>query len=805
MKNIISLFLSLIMTVTIIPSTVLNVFAWDEYIECEFCGAGCGDEYICSCGDHCSEESGRDCYYEHHCSECNDVAELCGGTDGCGKCYDCGGYCSAGDSHQFLECHLVYNLACPDCGQCWNDEDTICKECLGCVECIGRCEGGDHLLCIECHDDTDICPDCDACYIESDLNSCDSCYTCEYCVFICPECNLCENCVQICENCEEICVECHEADGETCPECGFCYFGEIYCLDCGICYNCEYICPDCELCCVCYDDYHCVECDECFEVNGQCETGGAHCAVCCENNDWLCPECGECIEVSGATVCRDCGACENCTEICTICGDYCIECAQFEERLHCGKCGECFEGNALMHCADCYLCENCTEMCPECWDYCVDCGVKSEMHCPDCKGCYYIYDDCVECGRCSNCIDYCPECEMCSECAIDNDAHCRDCGNCSYIYYTCPDCVLCEECLGEEFCYACGGCNTCIATDVRYKNRFHCAECYQCFDEIERCEECEYCVDCCKCLFLSTVTFDANGGSGTMSPENVFGVYMLPSCGFTPPISTLPTLPPTTVKWTFIGWKIGNSIYNAGDIVIINADTTVTAMWTQVQPLSYTVVYNGNGGRGTMTPKTGVSGSFILPNCEYTAPTGKQFKAYYVNGIYYQPGDVIDVKANTVVWIYWKNAPADVISGVTVSGMVTSFGEESEKTTVELFPSGSETPAFSVTLTGTHAMYSFNGVEAGTYIMKVSKANHVTREYTVVVGNSSIPLDAKIYLKGDVNGDGKVNMFDYVAVKSHVLGKSLLSGDKLERADVNGDSKVNMFDYIALKNMVVKG
>jgi hypothetical protein len=61
------------------------------------------------------------------------------------------------------------------------------------------------------------------------------------------------------------------------------------------------------------------------------------------------------------------------------------------------------------------------------------------------------------------------------------------------------------------------------------------------------------------------------------------------------------------------------------------------------------------------------------------------------------------------------------------------------------------------------------------------------------------------YAKGDVNGDGRVNMFDYVAVKSHVLGKSLLSGDKLERADVNGDGKVNMFDYIALKNMVVKG
>ncbi|MBE6756638.1 MAG: hypothetical protein E7555_09300, partial [Ruminococcaceae bacterium] len=134
------------------------------------------------------------------------------------------------------------------------------------------------------------------------------------------------------------------------------------------------------------------------------------------------------------------------------------------------------------------------------------------------------------------------------------------------------------------------------------------------------------------------------------------------------------------------------------------------------------------------------------------------------------------------------------IPGVTVSGMVTSFGEESEKTTVQLFPSGSGTPAFSVTLTGTHAMYSFTGVEAGTYTMKVSKANHVTREYTVVVGNSPIPLDAKIHLLGDINGDGKVNSIDVARANAHARGVSSLTGYELASADINGDGKVNSVD-----------
>ena len=140
--------------------------------------------------------------------------------------------------------------------------------------------------------------------------------------------------------------------------------------------------------------------------------------------------------------------------------------------------------------------------------------------------------------------------------------------------------------------------------------------------------------------------------------------------------------------------------------------------------------------------------------------------------------------------------------GVTVSGMVVSFGKESEKTTVQLFPSGSETPAFSVTLTGTHAMYSFTGVEAGTYTMKVSKANHVTREYTVVVGNSPIPLDAKIHLLGDVTGDGKINSLDKKKIYNHINGEAL-TGYEFDVANVKStDTKINSLDKKMIYNHI---
>lgn len=140
--------------------------------------------------------------------------------------------------------------------------------------------------------------------------------------------------------------------------------------------------------------------------------------------------------------------------------------------------------------------------------------------------------------------------------------------------------------------------------------------------------------------------------------------------------------------------------------------------------------------------------------------------------------------------------------GVTVSGMVTSFGKESEQTTVQLFPSGSGTPAFSITLTRTHAIYSFKGVEAGTYTMKVSKANHVTREYTVVVGNSPIPLDAKIHLLGDVTGDGKINSLDKKKIYNHINGE-VLTGYEFDVANVKStDTKINSLDKKMIYNHI---
>ena len=130
----------------------------------------------------------------------------------------------------------------------------------------------------------------------------------------------------------------------------------------------------------------------------------------------------------------------------------------------------------------------------------------------------------------------------------------------------------------------------------------------------------------------------------------------------------------------------------------------------------------------------------------------------------------------------------------TLSGTVKSFGSTTDPVTVQLFKSGSTSAAYNTTVKGNSASYTISGITPGNYTMKVSKKNHVTREYTITVGAQAVTQNAQIHLKGDINGDGKVNTSDVGKANAHAKGSSLLTGYQFACADINGDGKVNTSD-----------
>ena len=131
----------------------------------------------------------------------------------------------------------------------------------------------------------------------------------------------------------------------------------------------------------------------------------------------------------------------------------------------------------------------------------------------------------------------------------------------------------------------------------------------------------------------------------------------------------------------------------------------------------------------------------------------------------------------------------DTVDTVSLSGAITSFGEATDPVTLTLSGGGN-----TYETTSTDGNYRFGAVAAGAYTLTVSKKDHVKRTYSVSV-SSNMTFDVKIHLKGDLDGNGKVNVGDTTKVYSHVKKTSLITDEyMLLCADVDGNGKINMGD-----------
>ena len=152
-----------------------------------------------------------------------------------------------------------------------------------------------------------------------------------------------------------------------------------------------------------------------------------------------------------------------------------------------------------------------------------------------------------------------------------------------------------------------------------------------------------------------TISFDPNGGTGTMKPMRVkAGVgYTLPECTFTPPEGK-----------EFAGWlAVNGNVYPAGHDVYSTYDQSLKATWKDKEAAEITITFAPNGGTGTMQPMRVKSGEeFELPECTFTPPEGKEFAGWLAeNGKVYPAGDIVLSYSSSVLKATWKDtAEVDV-------------------------------------------------------------------------------------------------------------------------------------------------
>ena len=165
--------------------------------------------------------------------------------------------------------------------------------------------------------------------------------------------------------------------------------------------------------------------------------------------------------------------------------------------------------------------------------------------------------------------------------------------------------------------------------------------------------------------------------------------------------------------------------------------------------------------------------------------------------------DSSDVMANSSTVYIYQTYTCKETSAVFVSGSVTSFNDASGDITLQLIPEGLSEPAYETIVTGNTVDYYFADVAAGTYTLKVSKNNHVTREYTVVVGNSSVIQDVKIYLLGDISGDGVISVQDALLALQAAVGKYTPTAYEQKAGDVNADGTLDVSDALLILQKAV--
>ena len=163
-----------------------------------------------------------------------------------------------------------------------------------------------------------------------------------------------------------------------------------------------------------------------------------------------------------------------------------------------------------------------------------------------------------------------------------------------------------------------------------------------------------------------TISFDPNGGTGTMQPMKVKSGenFTLPECTFTPPEGK-----------EFAGWLAANgTVYPAGDIVFSTTDIVLKATWKDKEAAEVTISFDPNGGTGTMQPMKVKSGeNFTLPECTFTPPEGKEFAGWLaVNGKVYPAGDIVFSTTDTVLKATWKDKEGETPHKHSYKDVVTA-------------------------------------------------------------------------------------------------------------------------------------
>ena len=144
-----------------------------------------------------------------------------------------------------------------------------------------------------------------------------------------------------------------------------------------------------------------------------------------------------------------------------------------------------------------------------------------------------------------------------------------------------------------------------------------------------------------------TITYNSNGGSGTMSPTTKYYGESV----------TLRANTFTRTGYRFSGWatsSTGSVVYDDQDTYTANASDTLYAVWTRI---TYTITYNSNGGSGTMSSTTKYYGTSVTLRANTFTRTGYHFVGWALSStgsVVYDNQDTYSTNASDTLYAKWS-------------------------------------------------------------------------------------------------------------------------------------------------------
>ena len=144
-----------------------------------------------------------------------------------------------------------------------------------------------------------------------------------------------------------------------------------------------------------------------------------------------------------------------------------------------------------------------------------------------------------------------------------------------------------------------------------------------------------------------TITYNSNGGSGTMSPTTKYYGESV----------TLRANTFTRTGYRFSGWatsSTGSVVYANQATYTANASDTLYAVWTRI---TYTITYNSNGGSGTMSSTTKYYGTSVTLRANTFTRTGYHFVGWALSStgsVVYDNQDTYSTNASDTLYAKWS-------------------------------------------------------------------------------------------------------------------------------------------------------